>query len=691
MAISLEDLDADQRIAAEAPRGPVCILAGAGTGKTRTITYRIASLIDKGMVSPQRMLAVTYTRKAAQEMRDRLQSMGIQGGNIATFHSATLRQLTYFWPQIFGDLPWKLEPNLYPLVRQACGYAGIAQSQTAVRDVQAEIGWAKASLIGPDEYARKVSSFGHTPPVPPEQLAKAYKFYEDRKTRPEGMILDYDDLLIHTAAALEHSPAVAEEFRNQYRSFTVDEYQDVTPLQQRVLRGWLGQRDDLTVVGDANQTIYSFTGATPDFLLNFGRDFPQATIVRLQRDYRSTPQITDLANSVIAQAKGRVAGTRLQLQGMRPSGSEPVFSAHATQAQEAEYVAATIEQLLAKSVKPEEIAVLFRTNAQSEAYESALSRRNITYQVRGGDSFYQRPEIITAINALIAMAKDRRIPAQPDAETLTRLVDKTLRDAGLSRKEPDGFGAKERWRALQALHTLCQQIIDTKPGTTPFSLVTELKRRAEAQAHPTGAFVTLASIHSAKGLEWDVVFLVGLVEGNLPIRQAIQAGDYHIEEERRLLYVGVTRAREQLYLSWALAREEGQQASRNRTRFLDNIVDEAPQRAGGKQYGRRRKKLTHCKQCGLQLATPAERIVGRCEQCTGDTTTEVIDALRTWRLNLSRANNVPAWTVFTDATLLALAEALPSSESDLLAISGIGPMKVAEFGEDLIALLQQFR
>ena len=246
---SLDDLDPDQRLAATAPRGPVCILAGAGTGKTRTITYRIAHLIAQGFVSPNRVLAVTFTARAAGEMRHRLNMMGIGGVQARTFHAAARRQLQYFWPQVAGDLPWRLLDNKFPLVGRAARSVGVESTTENVRDLLSEIEWAKASLVTADMYAERVAQTKRTPPVTPDKVAEVYRRYEAMKTTDEGMLLDFDDLLLHTAGALENSAAIAEEFRQQYRSFVVDEYQDVTPLQQRLLEAWLGERDDLTVVG----------------------------------------------------------------------------------------------------------------------------------------------------------------------------------------------------------------------------------------------------------------------------------------------------------------------------------------------------------------------------------------------------------------------------------------------------------
>ena len=543
MAIDLSVLDEDQRVAAEAPRGPVCILAGAGTGKTRTITYRIANLIDRGQVAPNRVLAVTFTKRAAGEMRDRLTAMGIGGVQARTFHSAAMRQLQYFWPQIAGDLPWRVLDNKFPIVARATRAAGLDTGKEMVRDLLSEIEWAKSSVIGPEDYVQRIADSPRTPPADAQKVAQVYRFYEEAKTSPEGMLIDYDDLLIHVAGALENAPAVAEEFRAQYQSFVVDEYQDVTPLQQRVLEAWLGTRDDLTVVGDANQTIYSFTGATPDYLLNFSRTYEHATVVKLQRDYRSTVEITDLANTVIGKATGRIAGTRLQLEGMRGHGPEPQFNGYDDEPAEARAVAQKVRKLLNDGVAAREIAILYRINAQSAAFEAALADEGIVYQVRGGEGFFQRAEIREAFAQLLRASKRTDLPDDP-----VRIARAALAPLGLTPEEPEGAKARERWQSLSALVDLIEEIVRTREASTMGEVLGSLRRRAEAKQPPAVDGVTLASLHAAKGLEWDAVFLVGLVEKTLPISHALKAGDEQIEEERRLFYVGVTRAREHLHM-----------------------------------------------------------------------------------------------------------------------------------------------
>ncbi|AGF71786.1 ATP-dependent DNA helicase UvrD2 [Corynebacterium halotolerans] len=680
--LNLDDLDDDQRVAATAPRGPVCILAGAGTGKTRTITYRIAHLIESGFVSPNRVLAVTFTSRAAGEMRHRLGLMGVGGVQARTFHAAARRQLSYFWPQIAGDLPWRMLDNKFPLVGRAARSVSVDSSKENVRDLLGEIEWAKASLVTPDQYVERVTGSDRTPPVPPEKVAEVYRRYENGKTTGEGMLLDFDDLLLHVAGALENAPAVAEEFRAQYRTFVVDEYQDVTPLQQRVLDAWLGERDDLTVVGDANQTIYSFTGATPDHLLNFSRTYENATVVKLQRDYRSTPQITDLANTVIGRAQGRVAGTRLELQGMRPPGPEPQFHSYDDEPTEAREVAGKILTLLNQGVPASEIAVLYRINAQSQVFEQALADAGIVYQVRGGEGFYNRPEIRQAITELVRASQRDDLPDDP-----VRVTRAALAPLGLTPTEPEGAQARERWQSLNALVDLVEELVRATPGLDLPGVLRALRQRADAKHPPTMEGVTLASLHAAKGLEWDAVFLVGLVENTLPISHAIKAGDHQIEEERRLFYVGITRAREHLYCSWSLARQEGGRKTRQRTRFLDGIAPELDVAKGPPRTVRPKR----CRVCGHPLDTPAEKVLGRHEDCPSGADEEVFETLRAWRGEVAREANVPAYIVFSDATLMAIAEALPGDESELLDVSGVGPVKVERYGAGLLEALSNFR
>ncbi|WP_197517051.1 MULTISPECIES: ATP-dependent DNA helicase UvrD2 [unclassified Mycobacterium] len=688
------ELDDEQREAVLAPRGPVCVLAGAGTGKTRTITHRIAQLVAGGHVAAGQVLAVTFTQRAAGEMRSRLRALAQSGhpGSGAvqalTFHAAAHRQLRYFWPRVVGDTGWQLLDSKFPVVARAAGRSRLNVSTDDVRDLAGEIEWAKASLIGPEEYASAVADAARDVPMDAKQIAAVYSAYEALKVRDESMaLLDFDDLLLHTAAAIENDAAVAEEFRDRYRCFVVDEYQDVTPLQQRVLAAWLGDRDDLTVVGDANQTIYSFTGATPRFLLDFSRRFPDATVVRLERDYRSTPQVVSLANQVIAAARGRVAGSKLQLSGQRAPGPAPSFHEHPDETAEAAAVAKSIGRLIEAGTPPAEIAVLYRVNAQSEVYEEALTEAGITYQIRGGEGFFNRQEIKQALLAL------QRAADRGEEGPLPEVVRAVLEPLGLTAEEPTGTRARDRWEALSGLAELVDDEVAQRPQLDLAGLVAELRLRADARHPPVVQGVTLASLHAAKGLEWDAVFLVGLADGTLPISHALAHGPESeaVEEERRLLYVGITRARVHLALSWALARSPGGRQSRKPSRFLNGIAPQARADAAPARSRRNKGTATRCRICNNNLTTPAAIMLRRCETCAADIDEDLLLRLKAWRMDVAKEQKVPAYVVFTDNTLIAIAELLPADEAALIAIPGIGSRKLEQYGPDVLELVRAAR
>ncbi|OBJ46231.1 ATP-dependent DNA helicase [Mycobacterium colombiense] len=686
-------LDDEQREAVLAPRGPVCVLAGAGTGKTRTITHRIAQLVASGHVAAGQVLAVTFTQRAAGEMRSRLRMIDAAAGADATvgavsaltFHAAAHRQLRYFWPRVVGDTGWQLLDSKFAVVARAASRARINASTDDVRDLAGEIEWAKASLIGPEEYPAAVAAAARDIPLDAARVATVYAAYEALKARGDNVtLLDFDDLLLHTAAAIENDPAVAEEFRDRYRCFVVDEYQDVTPLQQRVLAAWLGDRDDLTVVGDANQTIYSFTGASPRFLLDFSRRFPDATVVRLERDYRSTPQVVSLANQVIAAARGRVAGSKLHLVGQRAPGPAPSFHEHPDEPAEAAAVAASIKRLIESGTPPSEIAVLYRVNAQSEIYEEALTEAGIAYQIRGGEGFFNRQEIKQALLALHRAAERGAEGPLPD------VVRAILEPLGLTAEEPVGTRARERWEALSALAELVDDEVAQRPQLELPGLVAELRTRADSRHPPVVQGVALASLHAAKGLEWDAVFLVGLADGTLPISHALAHGaeSEAVEEERRLLYVGITRARIHLGLSWALSRSPGGRQSRKPSRFLNGIAPQARADAAPNKSRRNRGTATRCRICNNNLTTPAAVMLRRCETCAGDIDEDLLLRLKAWRLDIAKEQKVPAYVVFTDNTLIAIAELRPGDEDALIAIPGIGARKLEQYGPDVLELVR---
>ncbi|GAB3474480.1 Rep family ATP-dependent DNA helicase [Amycolatopsis cihanbeyliensis] len=677
----LDGLDPEQRAAACAPRGPVCVLAGAGTGKTRTITHRIAYLVRSGHVAAGQVLAVTFTARAAGEMRTRLRALGVEGAQARTFHAAAMRQLRYFWPRVVGDQQWDLLDGKLRMVGQAANRVGVNTEAEVLRDLAGEIEWAKASLVGPDDYAAVTLRAQRDIPEPAARVAEVYRAYEEIKNG--ARLLDFDDLLLHTTAALEEHSAVAEEFRDRYRCFVVDEYQDVTPLQQRLLDAWLGGRDDLTVVGDANQTIYSFGGASPRQLLEFTRRFPEATVVRLERDYRSTPQVVELANTVIGAAKDRPAGSRLRLVGQRPDGPPPRFAEYEDETAEAEATAHRIRELLDSGIPASEVAVLYRVNAQSEAYEQALTELDIPYLVRGGERFFDRREVRQAMAALRTAAA-RDADRRGDLATVVRSV---LHPVGLSEQPPSGGAAKERWDALLALVELAEELENTVEAPELARYVAELEQRAAAQHPPTVEGITLASLHAAKGLEWAAVFLVGLAEGTVPIQHA-DGDSGAIEEERRLLYVGITRARERLELSWALARGAGGRRQRRRSRFLYGLLPEHhPAARAGRPQPKAAGKRTSCRVCGCTLTATMEVKLGRCTGCPSDVDEDLLARLKAWRVERARELKVPPFVVFTDATLVAIAEQRPVDDGALVSISGIGANKLERFGAEVLAVV----
>ena len=686
----LVGLDDEQREAVLAARGPLCVLAGAGTGKTRTITHRIAHLVADGHVAAGQVLAVTFTSRAAGEMRSRLRAMDTTpGASVAavqalTFHAAARRQLQYFWPRVVGSTGWELLDRKFAVVAQAANRARLQVSTDDVRDLAGEIEWAKASLITPEGYVTAVTAISRDIPLDAEKIAAIYAGYETLKANRDGRtLLDFDDLLLHTAAAIENDVAVASEFRDRYRCFVVDEYQDVTPLQQRVLDAWLGDRDDLTVVGDANQTIYSFTGATPRYLLDFSRRFPESTVVRLERDYRSTPQVVSLANRVITAARGRMAGSKLHLIGQRPPGPEPKFTEHPDEAAEATAVARTIKKLIDSGTAASEIAVLYRINAQSEVYEEALTAAGIPFQVRGGEGFFSRQEIRQSLVAL-QRAADRGIDGE-----LPAVVRDLLEPLGLTAEAPTGAKARERWEALTSLAELVDDEVAARPELELPALVAELKLRADARHPPVVQGVTLASLHAAKGLEWDAVYLVGLADNTLPISHALAHGpdSEAVDEERRLLYVGITRARMYLELSWALARNAGGRQSRRPSRFLNGIAPQTQSQPEPSKPRRQRGATPRCRVCNTVLTAAPAIMLRRCETCSVDIDDELLAQLKEWRLRISKELSVPAYVVFTDNTLIAIAESLPGDDAALVAIPGIGARKLEQFGADVLALV----
>lgn len=544
----LDALDERQREAASVLRGPVAVLAGAGTGKTRVITHRIAHGVDTGAYSPSRVMAVTFTSKAAGELRGRLRALGVAGVSARTFHSAALAQLNYFWPTLTGGPAPKIVDNKVRMLGQAADGLRLRTNTAMLRDIAAEIEWRKVSMLSIDEH---IASGRTVSGVSADQLAALQQSYETLKD--ERHQLDFEDVLLACAGMLEAEQRVAAAVHEQYRHFTVDEFQDVSPLQHRVLELWLGDRRDLCVVGDASQTIYSFAGAQQRYLLEFEHRWQDATVVRLETNYRSQPPILVAANALM---KGRPGALELKPAGEDASAEAPILTAYETETEEAEGVAARIAQRLAAGVPASDIAVLYRAHAQSGVIQQALAAKGIPTTVLGGTRFFDMPEVRQAVLAL------RGAAVAPNSAGFLPTVRDVLRGLGLTDEPPQAGGAqRDGWEARRAILRLAEEAPE---GADLRSFSDALMARAKDQHEPELRTVTLATLHAAKGLEWPHVLLVGWAEGALPISYA--SGFEAIDEERRLAYVGITRAARTLSLSWAAGRTQ-----RDPSRFLSEI------------------------------------------------------------------------------------------------------------------------
>ena len=529
----LAALDADQRAVALATRGPLCVIAGAGTGKTRAITHRIAYAAAIGTMDPQKVLALTFTAKAAGEMRARLRTLGVPTVAARTIHSAALKQLLYFWPSVFGGRTPDLMTTKTGFLTEAINRAGLSGSLRAtnrelMRDIAAEIEWAKVSQVGPTDYIDEVSKRMQKPRVTPEQMVQVYTAYESIKK--QELAIDFEDVLLLCSAMMEEERDVRERVQDQYRYFTIDEYQDISPIQQRLINAWLGTRTDICVVGDPAQTIYSFAGATPVFLNSFTQRFPEAEVIRLTTGYRSTPEITFAANALLRH------GTMGQeLVAFNSHGSKPIVTGYGDEPAEIRGVMTEINALLVNGTQPQEVAILARTNAQLKGAEKAMLAQKIPYQVRNTERFFERREVR---DFLKQVRQASVIPAEGQG-WIDEL--RSLAQPYLTGEAIDGIAA--------LLHLARE--LDDDDNFTPKTLRTylrEVEDRVQQNNPPTMPVVTLATLHAAKGLEWERVFLIGASDGQLPLTNS--SGEAVIEEERRLFYVGITRAKADLHISY---------------------------------------------------------------------------------------------------------------------------------------------
>ena len=525
----LAALDPDQRAVALASRGPVCVIAGAGTGKTRAITHRIAYAAAIGTMDPQKVLALTFTAKAAGEMRARLRSLGVPTVAARTIHSAALKQLLYFWPSVFGGRTPDLITTKTGFLTEAINRAGLSDSVRAtnrelMRDIASEIEWAKVSQVAPSDYVDEISKRMQKPRVLPEQMVQIYTAYESVKK--QELAIDFEDVLLLCAAMLEEEREVRERVQDQYRYFTIDEYQDVSPVQQRLINAWLGKRNDICVVGDPAQTIYSFAGATPVFLNTFTQRFPDAEVIRLSTGYRSTPEITFAANALL-----RHGAMGQELVAQNEHGTQPSVVGYSDDVAEVNGVLSEITELLSAGTPPHEVAILARTNSQLKSVERAMQKVNLPYQVRSTERFFDRREVR---DFLSEVRKASVIPAEGQG-WIDEL--RTLAQPYLTGEAIDGIAA--------LLHLARE--LDGDENFTPKTLrgyLREVEDRVQQNNPPTMPVITLATLHAAKGLEWERVFLIGASEGQLPV------SDASIDEERRLFYVGITRAKADLHISY---------------------------------------------------------------------------------------------------------------------------------------------
>jgi len=532
----LEALDNEQRTVALATRGPVCVIAGAGTGKTRAITHRIAYAAAIGTMDPHKVLALTFTARAAGEMRTRLRSLGVPSVAARTIHAAALKQLTFFWPQVFGgrtpDLLTTKSGFLTEAIKRAALQGELSiTSRDLLRDIATEIEWAKVSQVAPSDYLSESQKRTVKPRINPEQLAKVYTAYESVKHQERA--IDFEDVLLLTTAMIEEEREVRERVQDQYRFFTVDEYQDISPLQQRLINAWLGSREELCVVGDPAQTIYSFAGATPVFLNSFTQRFPEAEVVRLTTGYRSTPEIIFTANSILR--KGAMGN---ELVAINDHGSKPTITAYSDESSEIAGIVRDITKLISEGTPAQEIAVLARTNNQLNGLEKAMNSAGLPYQVRNTERFFDRKEVRDFL-------KQVRTASVIPTEGVVWLDElRTLAQPFLTGGAIDGIAA--------LLHLARE--LDSDSGFTPKNLrayLREVEDRVQQNNPPTMPVTTLATLHAAKGLEWERVFLMGVSDGILPLENNSTTGDQaSIDEERRLFYVGITRAKSDLRLSY---------------------------------------------------------------------------------------------------------------------------------------------
>ena len=635
----LHGLNRAQREAATAVQGPVAILAGAGTGKTSTITRRIAYQVATGAFRPEQILAVTFTEKAARELKLRLAGLGVQGVEARTFHAAALSQLGRLWERNTGTpLPDVLDVKAR-IVAPLANALPPPHKFMPRSDLAGEIEWAKNRLVDPDGYLDELDRTGHQPPIPAEMMARMFADYERRKRASRR--IDFEDMLGLAVRLFDDHPSAAEQVRGRLAAFTVDEFQDVNTLQAALLDRWLGGRDELCVVGDDYQTIYSFTGASADHLLSFRDRYPNATVVTLEENYRSSPEILAVANRLVP----RLGGFPKVLRATTDPGPAPILRWFPHQPAEIQFVVDEVRRLnVDEGMAFEDMAVLYRINARSEPFEEAFAEARIPYQVRDG-SFLRRPGPRSVLTRLQRTAAGGR-SVHGEVERVTDALG--YRPGG----EFDSAEEATRQADLGRLRALAAEFDAAAPGRDLAAFVAELTQRFATEE--TGRGVNLLTYHRAKGLEYDAVFLPRLLDGEIPFRSGRSRAD--VDEERRLFYVALTRARRRLVLSWPTDGKSG------RSPFITEIGGPPEQRAAPPAAARR------------AAASPVA--VAR--------DGPLLERLRRWRLERSKADGVPAYVVFHDSTLAEIADRKPSSRLELLDVPGIGPAKLDRYGDEVL-------
>lgn len=650
----LAPLDNHQREVATCFGRPLAVIAGAGTGKTRAITHRIAYGVLTGYYQPQHVLAVTFTNKAAGELQYRLAKLGLPKIQARTFHSAALRQASYFWPKVTGHPFPNIAENPVSLVAMALRKARIEPETSVIRDVVNEINWLKVSNLSIRDYAKyqRDSQGFKTSDFP-----KIFENYEKLKFQ-QGLV-DFNDVLLLTVGMLSEYPDIQREIQSQYRHFIVDEYQDISPIQHRLLTLWLGEKHDICGVGDPAQTIHSYAGASAKYLLDFAKYHFGAVTLKLGHNYRCSKGIMALGNNLAKQVGG------ITLNAISEGGKDPVFLSYHSFEQEAEAVA----DWLAEAQYPRaEMAVLARTRAQLALVEAELAKRKIPYLVQKGDRFFEKNEVKTALKSFYQRSN-------ADLPVLENFIS-ALQAIGWQIEAPESQGAaRERWESWQALLAIVKDILAKNPQFQSKDLAKELQQRESVLDKNNFQAVNLATIHAAKGLEWQAVALISAHDNSIPYLLAKTAAE--LAEEKRLLYVGITRAKTELRISWV----------GKISRFLANYHRDAWPLARPRST-----QLTKvCRECGFRLKTANERKIGCHIACGRDLNHELYQELKIWRKTMAETAKIPAFVVFTDSTLWAIAKNMPQSEAELLAIPGIGRQKLQSYAAQVLSLCSKHK